>query len=168
MLTRKLVLTGCVLFAATAATIVLAQTSATPSPSATAAGPKLDSLSWITGHWRHEGNNRSVEEIWTDAAGGTMFGVSRTIAGDKVREFEFIRITTDKDGIVYLAQPGGRAPATPFHLKESSEDRVLFANPKHDFPKTVEYRLDGDALTATIGGDGGKTMSWTFKRVAGK
>ena len=57
----------------------------------------IEQLAWLAGHWGGEQGGRSVEEIWTDSAGRVMFGISRTIAGGKLREFEFLRIA-EHDG----------------------------------------------------------------------
>lgn len=45
------------------------------------------------------------------------------------------------NGIVYLASPGGRCPATLFRLETLKGEYVVFANPAHDFPQRIEYRL---------------------------
>ena len=82
--------------------------------------------------------------------------------------FEFLRIESDQDGLVYLASPRGR-PATPFRLVESAKARVVFANPQHDFPQRILYWLAEDGLLhARIEGEQrGKPASeeWAWRRV---
>jgi hypothetical protein len=79
--------------------------------------------------------------------------VSRTVVGERMVMFEYLRIVTKPDGIYYVAQPNGRPP-TEFKLTKAEKGRVVFENPQHDHPKIITYRLDGaDGLVATIEGD---------------
>lgn len=128
----------------------------------------LSDLSWIAGDWQTEsGGRRQSEEHWTTATGGTMLGMSRTIAGEKLVEFEYLRIEQRADGIYYVAHPKARCPGTDFKLTKSSATEAVFENPQHDFPRRIIYRKTGDdSLTATIdGGEGSKAMSFSFRRM---
>jgi hypothetical protein len=113
---------------------------------------KLTDLAWMSGHWAATIDGVEMEEIWSSPAGGLLIGMHRDI-GVQRTSFEFFRIAETKDGIVYLTQPGGR-PATPFRLSEASANRVVFANPEHDFPKRILYWLQDGKLCARIEGDG--------------
>lgn len=128
----------------------------------------ITELSWIAGHWQTApGGRAQSEEHWTTAAGGTMLGMSRTIAGDKTVEFEYLRIEQRADGIYYVAHPKARYPGTDFKLTKSSAMEALFENPQHDFPKRIIYRKGGDdSLTASVdGGEGSKTITFSFRRM---
>ena len=137
-------------------------------PSLTIQNPTLADLAWISGGWQSApGGRRQVEEHWTSAAGGSMMGVSRTVAGDKTVEFEYLRIEQRADGIFYVAHPKARCPGTDFKLTRASATEAVFENPQHDFPKRIVYRKTGDdGLTATVdGGDGTKALSFAFQRI---
>ena len=128
----------------------------------------LADLGWISGDWQTApGGRRQIEEHWTAVAGGTMMGMSRTVAGDKTVEFEYLRIEQRADGIYYVAHPKARCPATDFKLTKSSASEAVFENPQHDFPKRIIYRKTGaDSLTASIdGGEGSKAMTFAFTRM---
>ena len=129
--------------------------------------PTLADLSWISGDWQTEpGGRRQIEEHWTTAAAGSMMGVSRTIAGDKTVEFEYLRIEQRADGIYYIAHPKARCPGTDFKLTSASATEAIFENPQHDFPKRIIYRKTEDGLTASIdAGEGSKSVSFVFKRM---
>ena len=129
--------------------------------------PSLADVSWIAGDWQTPaGGRRQIEEHWTAAAGGSMMGVSRTIAGDKTVEFEYLRIEQRADGVYYVAHPKARCPGTDFKLTRASATEAVFENPQHDFPKRIVYRKTDDGLTASIdGGEGTKAMSFPFKRM---
>jgi len=136
--------------------------------SAAAQTPALADLAWIAGAWQTEtGGKRQIEEHWTQAAGATMLGMSRTVAGEKTVEFEYLRIEQLGDGIYYVAHPKARCPGTDFKLTRVSATEAVFENPQHDFPKRIIYRKGAnDSLTATVdGGEGTKAISVNYIRV---
>ena len=139
--------------------------------SLSAEGPTIADVSWIAGDWQAisggGSGRRQSEEHWTKAAGGSMMGMSRTVAGDKTVEFEYLRIEQRADGVYYIAHPGARCPGTDFKLTRASATEAVFENPQHDFPKRIIYSKNADdSLTASIdGGEGSKSTSFAFKRM---
>jgi hypothetical protein len=123
-----------------------------------ARGASLADLAWMSGSWSSTQEGKVSEEHWTAPAGGMMLGVHRDVDG-ATAAFEFLRIEQSGDAITYLASPRGK-PATPFALVESSKERVVFANPEHDFPKKILYWREGASLCASIEGPrNGQTVS---------
>jgi Domain of unknown function (DUF6265) len=138
------------------------------SPRSGAAPAEIASLSWLAGSW--EGKDASgleMEELWTAPKGGAMLGLHRDVKEGRLASFEFLRIESGTDGLVYLAQPRGK-PATPFPLKEASGRKVVFENSKHDFPQRILYWVTDDgALHARVEGlQGGKLVGeeWSWRR----
>ena len=130
--------------------------------------PTLSDISWISGDWQTEpGGRRQIEEHWTKVAGASMLGMSRTVAGDKTVEFEYLRIEQRADGIYYVAHPKARCPGTDFKLTRASATEAVFENPQHDFPKRIIYqKTANDGLTASIdGGEGAKAISFAYRRI---
>jgi hypothetical protein len=129
-----------------------------------AARSTLTPLTWLAGTWIGGDSPVTVEERWTSPAGGAMLGVSRTIKGDRMVAFEFLRIVERDGTLVYIAQPDGRPP-TEFTLTAISTDTATFENPTHDFPKMIRYsrRTDG-SLEARVSGGGQKGETFVFKR----
>jgi hypothetical protein len=129
---------------------------------------EIASLGWMAGHWAGPVGRAQAEEHWIAPAAGAMLGVSRTIVKDRMVAFEFLRIVKREDGVFYVAQPGGRPP-TEFKLTQSTATSAVFENPKHDHPKIISYRLEGEnTLVAKIEGDEGsqrKVQEFKFKRV---
>jgi hypothetical protein len=133
-----------------------------------AKGPDVTSLSWLVGTWEgRDAQGVEMEELWTAPKGGTMLALHRDVKDGRTVSFEYLRIETGPDGLVYQASPRGR-PATPFRLKEWADKRVVFENPEHDFPQRVLYWMAGDgALHARIEGThDGKAASeeWSWRR----
>ena len=130
--------------------------------------PTLADISWISGDWQTApGGRAQIEEHWMQVAGATMMGMSRTVAGERTVEFEYLRIEQRADGIYYVAHPKARCPGTDFKLTRASATEAVFENPQHDFPKRIIYRKTADdALTASIdGGEGTKSMSFVYKKI---
>ena len=124
--------------------------------------PTLDNLSWMSGHWTSTKDGLVMEEVWTEPRGGVMLGLHRDAKGAKA-SFEFLRIAATDEGIVYLAQPGGKSP-TPFTLVELDGKRAVFANPQHDFPKRIIYWLEDGKLCARVEGDGDSAEQWCWAK----
>ena len=71
-----------------------------------------------------------------------MLGFNRVVSDGKTVAFEYLRIIEDEDvGLVLIASPSGQETAS-FSLLNMSDNKVVFANPKHDFPQRIIYRLD--------------------------
>jgi Domain of unknown function (DUF6265) len=128
-----------------------------------AARAALTQLAWLAGTWVGGGRPVTFEERWTPAAGGAMLAVSRTLKGDRMVAFEFLRIVERDGGLVYIAQPNGRPP-TEFTLTAITADSATFENPMHDFPKMIRYakRADG-SLEARVSDGGQKSETFVFK-----
>jgi len=111
-------------------------------------------LRWMAGCWSQDGQESGSVEQWTAPAGGTMLGMSRMVSGGKTVAFEFLRITEDEDGWIWLvASPSGQETAR-FKLVNMSANEVIFENPDHDFPQRIIYRLDSDGnLVGRIEGE---------------
>lgn len=118
---------------------------------ASAAEPKVEDLRWIAGHWAATIGGVEMEEVWLAPSGGLMTGMHRDVRGGRAVSFEFLRIAMTKDGVAYLAQPGGK-PATAFKLVESGPAKAVFANAAHDFPTRILYWKKDAQLCAAIEG----------------
>jgi hypothetical protein len=130
-----------------------------------APSPAVSSLAWMSGSWISETKENWTEERWTPPRGGVMLGTGLSGRGNRAESFDFMRIAADRTGkISYWGSPQGATPV-PFALVRASRNELVFENPSHDFPTRVVYRRDGNVLTATISGPGGKgAQSWRYRR----
>lgn len=118
---------------------------------------------FLQGCWERRSGTRLVEEQWQKPRAGTMLGMSRTVRGDTLVEFEFVRIYQRADHLVYAAQPSGQAPAE-FKSTTVEANHIVFANPQHDYPQRIIYRAAGDSLIARIeGARNGETRGIDFR-----
>lgn len=121
-------------------------------------------MSWLAGAWSGGSGPVSFEERWTAAAGGAMLAVSRTIKGDRMVAFEFLRIVERDGTLIYIAQPDGRPP-TEFRLSAISPDSAMFENQAHDFPKVIAYAKKPDGtLEARVSDGGRRGETFRFRR----
>ncbi len=128
----------------------------------------VDQLDWLAGCWEHEEPGFRRDEQWMEPSGGTMIGMSRSVAGGRTVEHEYLRIE-DRDGILaYIASPSGQAEAT-FLQAELTDSTVVFEAPEHDFPQRIIYRLLAlDRLLGRIEGvvDGvARSADFPFRRI---
>lgn len=124
-------------------------------------------LAWLSGAWTGKRpTGSSNEERWSPPLGGAMLAVSRSVnTSGKMFAFEYLRIVERDEGLVYIAQPGGKT-ATEFVLTELTPTRAVFDNPRHDYPKRIIYELSAEGgLSATIGFmKGGTPRRFEFKK----
>ena len=127
--------------------------------------PAASSLAWLSGTWITQTAGSWTEERWAPPRAGVLLGTSLSGRGNRAESFDFLRIAADADGkISYWGAPQG-APAVAFALVRASRNELVFENPSHDFPTRIVYRRDGNWLTATISGPGGKdAQSWRYRR----
>ncbi len=127
----------------------------------------IGDLAWMAGAWvgtRSTGS--SIVERWCPPLSGAMLAVSRTVnTSGKMSAFEYLRIVERDGGLVYIAQPGGKAP-TEFVLTEVGTTRAVFVNPRHDYPRRIVYELsaEGDLIATTGQIKGGTPQRYEFKR----
>jgi len=105
-------------------------------------------LDWLVGCW--ETADGSSKEVWIREPDGSLIGFSVTIADVSVQFYEVLRVVVDQDGaLTYTAYPNGRSPTT-FVRTDSTATSIVFANPEHDYPKEIAYRIEDSNLFATI------------------
>lgn len=126
--------------------------------------PLLSDLAWLAGCWEGKIRTSELNEQWMKPAGGVMLGMGRTVAGGKVREYEFLQIREDPDGaIYYVAKPSGQ-PEASFKLNQIQNKEAIFENLEHDFPQRIIYRLqpDGSLFARIEGTSNGKARGFEY------
>ncbi len=140
------------------------------SPVSRASGNiSVNNLKWLAGCWASIDGETGSGEQWTTPAGGTLFGVSRTVHDGRTVGYEFMQIRTTEDGeIEFIARPSGQTGAS-FLMQSLSENEVVFENPVHDFPQRIIYHLKADGiLEARIeGNEEGvtRTVNFSLQRI---
>lgn len=133
-------------------------------PPAASGSAAIERVAWLAGTWRATSLvpardaggaavTRIVEEHWRAPLAGSMMGLSRTVRGDSLVEYEFLLLRESDGRLAYEARPSGQQPAV-FHSVEAGDSSVVFENPDHDFPRRIGYtRVGADSLIAWIEGE---------------
>jgi hypothetical protein len=129
--------------------------------------PALAPLAWWLGDWEAE---NGTKEHWV-AAAGAIYGISFQDG----QTFE-IMIVDDGDDrgkpegpLRFISMPGGQR-SIELRQRASADQgagqSALFANDDNDFPKTIRYAREGDALAATFAGDDERKVELRLRRAA--
>ena len=90
-----------------------------------------------------------------------------TIKNNTTVFYEFLQIRESTDGLVYIAQLQGSQPVQ-FRRTNQDDEKFVFENAGHDFPKKITYQRQGLMLLAAIEGlQNGKKVreEFLYKRV---
>lgn len=129
----------------------------------------IERLAWMSGCWSSDGGEFGSGEQWSRPAGGSMLGMSRLVRDGKTVGHEFMRISETADGsLVFLAAPSGQS-SHAFPLASIDTHEVVFADPEHDFPQRIRYRLiaPGHLLGSIDGELDGQARSIEFPLTRG-
>jgi hypothetical protein len=117
----------------------------------------------ILGEWTLD--NRPVIEKWTYINKTYKASVMKISGSDKIITEE-ITILEKEDGVFYAAsvKDQNNGEAVLFKLVKISENRAVFENLNHDFPKRITYEfVNENFIKATIEGESeGDKKSITF------
>lgn len=92
------------------------------APSGEAGSPAIGDFAWMAGHWRGQGFDGQVEEVWSEPLGGTMVGTFRLVGDGEVSFYEIMVLEPDKEGFVLRVKHFGR----DFTAWEEKGDSVDF------------------------------------------
>lgn len=132
-------------------------------------GHDVSRAGWLAGCWEMRAGPRVMHEQWMAPAAGAMFGMSRTIVGDSLRDWEFVILGPSAAGLAYQVNPAQQDGAS-FPATFMSDTLLVFENPSHDFPQRIIYRRRGaDSVHARIEGQMNgeqRSMDFPFRRVS--
>jgi hypothetical protein len=121
----------------------------------------IDSLAWMSGHWRRADGGSLQEEVWLAPLGGTMLGMDRDVRDDGRVMFEHMRIQEEEGDLVFHASLQGRPPIA-FTLTAMGEREVTFEREGDSFPARIRYWRSNLGLHCRIDG-GGREMEWSWR-----
>ena len=120
----------------------------------------LDSLRWMTGHWRRADAASVSDEVWLAPLGGLMLGMDRDVHSDGKTTFEHMRIQEEDGKLVFHASMQGR-PSIAFSLSAAGESEATFERASDSFPARIRYWRTDRVLHCRIDG-GGREMEWSW------
>ena len=131
----------------------------------THAQPGQANFDWLVGAWAGENNSEEKQsfEVWEKLSTDSYRGIGYTVeAGDTVF-IEKLSIDNIYGVPHYTADVSNNERPVQFEMIKISDTGFTCANPEHDFPKNIEYKLVGDRLTATISGED-REVKFVFMR----
>ncbi|GJM24139.1 MAG: hypothetical protein DHS20C16_05540 [Phycisphaerae bacterium] len=111
------------------------------SPDAATPKVAIEQLSFLAGNWSGTFPGGRWESAYTTPDGGMILSASKEFRGDKIVMIEFEHFYTVEGEVVVVPFPFGKKSSVSFKLSEFDEakNRVVFANPEHDFPNKLIY-----------------------------
>lgn len=129
--------------------------------------PNLAKAEWFIGEWGNKSAEGELTERWKKENDSVYFGESYFVVGEKDTVFGEHVSLEDKNGklsfIVTVPGQNDELPVT-FVMTSSTDNQIVFENPKHDYPSKIVYKKVGnDSLVAEIFGvKKGKVASEKF------
>jgi uncharacterized protein YciI len=121
---------------------------------------------FLEGTWKKD--NTEEYERWDKAGQNRLKGISYTLVDGNQKISEYLEIVQEKKKVIYkatvLSQNNGNT--IPFTLRLVGKS-YIFENPKHDFPKKIQYTRTGDHSLLVQVSDGDKNgFSAHFTKIA--
>src|SRR3954464_4855249 len=95
--------------------------------------PRIDEMSWLRGCWESRTGEGTVDAQWLSPRASSMLGVSRTIHGPTLIDYEMVVIRERGDRLSYEPHPSNAEPGL-FMSTAVSDRTVVFENLKPGFP----------------------------------
>ena len=148
-----------ILFALVVTTL---QVSAQNEPSAST---KLRSMEWLLGTWNRTNSKpgRSGIESWSKQTELKWVGRGVTMKATDTAFVEKISIVIERGKLFYIADVPENKSLVYFEITSATKEGFVCENPSHDFPKKIEYKINGSILNARISG-GDKFIDYVFER----
>lgn len=126
----------------------------------------ISQMGWIAGTWRGDMGGETFWTHYTPPEGGIILSVSKTLGPDgNATFFEFERWMMKNGAAVMTPYPGGQQ-SVDFTLEgwDPKVKKAVFANPRHDFPKSLAYELvsEDNLVIVLKGEEGGRAAELRF------
>jgi len=117
---------------------------------------KVSDLAWMTGHYKGNTGNGTLEENWAAPEGGSLASLVRSTADGATTMIELIVIEEEGDSLTLRLKqwdPGMSPRSEGFQMMELIEigdHKVVFKNGGEGGLQQLGYSLDGDKFTISI------------------
>nr|WP_294787728.1 DUF6265 family protein [uncultured Flavobacterium sp.] len=118
--------------------------------------PNLAKANWFIGEWGNKSTDGELTERWKKENDSVYLGESYFVVGEKDTVFaEKVRLEELNGKLNYIVSVPGQNKELPvsFEMTSSTDNQIVFENPKHDYPNKIIYNLiEKDSLLAEISG----------------
>lgn len=129
------------------------------------AGEKLKKMEWLLATWNRTDvkSGKTAHERWLKKNDTEWAGFGVTMQGKDTAFVEKLKIVIENGRLYYVADVPENKKPVYFEVTSVSGYGFVCENPGHDFPKRIEYQLDGSRLKARVSG-GEKGVDYLFER----
>ena len=114
--------------------------------------PHMEQVAWLRGCWEAQTREGTIEAQWLPPRASSILGVSRTIHGSRLVDYEMALIRERGDRLSYETHPSDGEPDL-FLSVAIEKQTVVFENLKPRFPSRVGFELTApDRLLAWFDG----------------
>jgi Domain of unknown function (DUF6265) len=118
--------------------------------------PLIEKAQWFLGKWENHSKMGDFTESWEKLSDSTFIGKSIILIGKDTVFHENVVLEQKNDSLFYnvsVVEKNKVEESISFYLASSSNNTLVFENPKHDYPNKIEYKLMApDSILATIYG----------------
>lgn len=116
---------------------------------------QLADASWLLGKWEQKTKKGTIYETWKSSSDSSYAGKSYLLKEKDTVVLETVSLL-QKDGTLFyiptVTNQNNNMPVS-FKVTFSSDNKLIFENPAHDFPQKITYTLiSSDSLMAEISG----------------
>lgn len=125
----------------------------------------LKDFKWLEGKWeRHNVKpGTTAFEVWEKSKDGYI-GQGISLKGADTVFVERLSLIEKEGELYYVADVEHNPEPTFFKITSITESGFVSENPEHDFPKKIEYMLEGNRMTVVIS-DGEQKMGFVFEKM---
>lgn len=122
----------------------------------------MEDFIWLEGTWKRQNVSpgKAAYETWEKTTDG-LDGLGVSMQGNDTTFVEQLSILSKDGELYYVANVSSNGAPTYFRIISASQNGFIAENPQHDFPKKIEYSLEGKKLTAIISA-GEKAIGFVF------
>lgn len=116
---------------------------------------ELEKADWFLGRWENNSAEGNLSETWKKLNDSTFFGETYFVIKNDTVFAEHVSLEERNGKLSYVAKVPNQNDEKPvsFELTENSAGKLIFENPKHDYPSKIIYNQVGsDSLVAEIRG----------------
>ncbi len=106
----------------------------------------LSKIHWLAGEWISVGEQAIISESWQSLSDMSWegSGETRDKTSGELRGSESLRLLAMGGEVFYVAKVDHNELPVAFKLTKCSDDRAVFENPGHGFPKKIDYQLQAE------------------------
>ena len=127
----------------------------------------LEKANWFLGEWGNKSTEGELTERWKKENDSLFLGESYFVKkGIDTAFAEHVKLWESNGKLTYTAKVANQndSEAVDFEMTSSTDNQIIFENPKHDYPNKIVYnKISNDSLVAEIFGiQKGKPASEKF------